>query len=265
MFESQFMKNNLKRQPKKEVETFSDVSLNSLKREHLKDGENPILASILSAEEFCDFSEKEESRHAAVNMAKIMKGIGVDYYGEPVNLRSDGMKNPEKYSYVISDCDSQDKWSSGYKSCVGTIMAGRNKEGMNISNLSHQDFKYILNNPTQFNEDMRQSMQKFIALTEDGTRDLVIFGGKRWFPKKYVQGIKLLGEMCREEVGFDPTVISGPGYEGDYPMEAYYENDTRHLYLVRPKESENVYLHSFLASEIGKQPWYKKFRAERRL
>ncbi len=267
MFEPKFEKKNiqpaLEQLATEKIKKITPISetLNTLRSEHLKEGVAPIKASVLSAKDYVEFAKNKDSKHAAINMVKIMQeGIEINYYGEPEELRSSGMINPEKKSYVISDCDSRDKWSLNYKSCVGTIMVGSNKEGKNISSLSHQDFKYILNNPAQFNEDMRQSIKKLVTLTEEGTRDFVIFGGKRWFPKEYLESIVLLGKICREEMGFNPVVISGPIYRANYPAEVYFENDSRRMFLVRPKEEENSYLQSFLASEIEKQPWYEEFK-----
>jgi len=187
----------------------------------------------------------------------------VDYYGKHEKLIRQGFKNAGEYSYVISNLDSLDKFSKSFRDCTGIIVAGQDqKTGKNISFLSHQDPQYFLSKETNKNEFIKDLKEQLINLKEnsvDGTIDAVIVGGnyfkgrdKKEFRQNYLNSIELLAGWVKEILGFEPVVITGPKTgEGGYEN-IFYNNNGRHLYIIRPKVGDSS-TEGFLLKDIKKQ------------
>ena len=129
------------------------------KSEHLSPWIKPIVACLGIPDEFRQFPGDEQ----------VAFGIGasngrlhdVDYYGDPADHEKQNFKNNGRGSYVISSVDALDKFSKEFRDCTGLVVAGRQKNGEDISFLSHEDPVFFLedkNNTNLFIRDLRERL-----------------------------------------------------------------------------------------------------------
>lgn len=158
-------------------------------------------------------------------------------------------------TYVISELNDKDKFSSGYYHCTGIIAVGKDKEtGQNISFASHCPLysQNSLNNPTfkKLQSDLLDNLIKLKLMSEEGTVDAVVFGGiviedleqYKGDAKKYEFMMNLYQSTISTSLGFSPISVGGP--KPDLTLTGtdnmYFDNQTRRLYLLRPRFSEKV-------------------------
>ena len=200
------------------------------------------------------------------------------------------MLNSGKETYVISPCDSQNKYSDSYLNCTGVVVSGVDKEtGKNISFMSHQNPEWFLDgigktsgnsintNVVKFKQDLAKNINELKNRCISGTVDAVIFGGNkedfssdvpdekfiRGFDNEesynkesydnYVNSIKVLRLVISNELGFSPVVMSGPNDNfttGLHSLTSYYDNENKRLYMIRPKQDVSVKNEPYIASDI---------------
>lgn len=240
-------------------ETNLEESPNPLKAEHLKEGVRPIIAAIGTPD---DFAAGLFYPYRAIN------SDNVNYYGSGKYFNNKGYKNAGPETYVISTIDTSNKHSERFANCTGLVVSGIDKEtGENISLLSHQDPDYFLSqfrpeNKDKLVEDLTERICELKARSVDRTIDALIVGGNYLededFKEKYINSIKLLAKICKEILGFEPAVITGPK-TGSGRDHIFYDNKNRRLYIIRP-EVGNESTKSYLPSMIEEQE--KKWTGE---
>jgi hypothetical protein len=237
------------RNPKKTsaVETLS-IEAKADRLEHLAKGVDPIMACVGTRQDFTE--ELSRDTHPFYIDDPSLDADNVDYYGEPEELRGNGMKNPASRSYVISGLNSHNKFSEGFLNCTSLVVTGIDKDtGENISILSHQDPEHFLREyREEFAKDLTEALQELQKQSSPSTIDAVITGGNFFTPgdsvstdvyyrKNYTESIEFLTEQVKGSLGFDPLVIAGPKTIGGGDM-IFYQTSKRRLYLIRPNETK---------------------------
>jgi hypothetical protein len=163
-------------------------------------------------------------------------------------------------TYVISRPNENDKFSRRYHNCSGVAAIGVDKRtGKNISILSHGDPELVPGDPKQresFQEDLKNVFKTLRSRAEQGTIDVVIFGGDHAFPEQYglanhvsgrekktrnddyVDMIKLAANIARSDLEIEPVVVLGPKKSNDNTIDAFLDTQRRRLYLTRKKNPD---------------------------
>ena len=185
-------------------------------------------------------------------------GIDIDYYANEDVYRKNNMKNAGPETYAISEINEKSKSSYSYRNCTGIIVVGKNKKGKEVSFMSHQDPTEFLDKKKEvFINDLSQRIKEILEKTKKDTIDAIIFGGKR-ADREYQDSIKLLGDTLKKELGFEPTVMTGPNLDYD-GTNIFFDTQNRRLYIVRNEQPEEKRSNeSYLPSEIDekKKDWY---------
>jgi len=242
-------------------------------RPETREGFVPIRASIIDKDNIDDFTE--------VIIKNIKQdGIDIDYSADEMIYKENQMKNAGKRTYVISSCDDRNKFSEGYYNCTGIIIAGKDKNGKEISFMSHQDpVKFLGKVKDKFTEDLSERTEEILKKVNKDSIDAIIFGGKGDFedpfsgiikefdknfdvsPIKgnYEDSIKFISNILKEKLGFEPTVMTGPNMLSG-PSNFYLDTQKRHLYIIRPYQENNKTNLDYLPSEIDEmsKKWEKK-------
>lgn len=219
--------------------------LNVLKKEgHLKEGVQPIMASLGSPKDFPEGIEK----YLKSQGVKVENMTDVNWFE----------KNQEK-EYIISSVDGSNKFSKDFFMCMGLLVAGITPAGKKLSFLTHQVPNILVRLDEvaeKFNLEVQIHLQEMKKKCSPGTLDAVIVGGEiedNITPKaEYEDSVKKLGAIVRENFGFEPVIINGPKLFGGTD-EAYYDNDKRRLYFIRENPNNiNFGSPDFMPSEIDK-------------
>lgn len=233
-----------------------------IKFSHLEKGFKPITTCIDTTEfmdEFSSFPFKDLEQKSPNEVDDI------DYSEGTNNLDKKNILNGGYQTYVISDLSSKDKYSTGMYDCTGIVLVGEDTEtNKNISILSHQDPKEFLksNISISFKNHLILSLEKIVKQSKKGSIDALIVGGNThdheddpalsYGEKKYLNSIKFVGEIIRDKLGFDPTVITGPkGTSGGNNV--YFDTKNRRLYLSIPDQTNNVTYHDFKSENVTEQ------------
>ncbi len=220
--------------------------MKSLERKHIvsrmesqeKPATGKILACVGTIEQFnADTDDKVSLLEAGATP--------VDYYGNDAVWKQFNQRNAGVDSYVISALDSSDKKSAGYADCTGLVAVGIDKEtGKNISILTHQDSKSVLNRNMPdagrdtFIADLSTSLTELRTRCESGSIDTVVFGG--WtegvgssvYPysaEEYKEMVMLIGSLSQNVLGIDPVVVVGPNLEHNILGNGMDEDTVRSL------------------------------------
>lgn len=201
------------------------------RREHLKEGIEPIRAYVGTPEQFQQHPGKE----------KEIEDTGSETYGiSPVN----GLNKLSKY----------------FVNCTGLIAAGQDKKtSENISFTSHNDPGFFLfneKNKNKFIEELGRRLGDLKKRSADRTIDAVIFGGNYLdYPenskKEYVESVRLLSWEVRQALGFEPLIIVGPKSTAG-GEDIFYDNGNRQLYAIRSKVGKSS-TESFYPSELDRK------------
>jgi len=213
----------------------------------------PIRASLVDLYKIDPYTEK---------MISLIKknGLDIDYYASRNYFQKNNMVNRGGNTYVISDINEQDKFSEEYCDCTGVIAVGTDKTtGKQISFMSHQDpSEFLYDKKDLFVDDISVSLNNLFSAVDKGTVDVLIFGGNAG-DNKYQESIKLTSRVVKEEIGIEPTILTGPNLIYDR-TNVYFDTQHRRLYLVRPNQSNNATNQAYLASnyEEQKEKWKRE-------
>ena len=260
-------------------ENIAEIKFNALTSEHLK-GANPIVACVET------YDDKSSFRERVDEYADANDTLYVDFFQMPEQSDKKGIKSGGEQTYVISPSNELNKLSTLYKNCTGVVVTGQSKDtGKNISLLTHQNPRHFLpegNARNSFLSHLRDGLLDLKEKCVPETVDAVIIGGN--YPSKeyddtekrtayqekhtgtvkilsykdetlrdksrlaYLDSVKLLSKEISDVFGFEPVIITGPkGTEGSDCV--FYENDSRHLTLVRP-EVGNATTESFTLKDL---------------
>ncbi|PIR68216.1 hypothetical protein COU49_02640 [Candidatus Nomurabacteria bacterium CG10_big_fil_rev_8_21_14_0_10_35_16] len=209
-----------------------------------------IIAGII------DINNIDDDTQKTINSIEA-SGTNVDYYASTKIYRENNMKNAGTYTYVVSAIDGTDKFSHEYLNCTGIVIVGTNKQGEEISFMTHQEPSIILvKKRNNFTTDLRDRLREFIEKVEKGSIDAVMFGGNRRRASiDFQDSIELVTEILKQELGFEPTIMTGPNLSGTQ-TDIFFDTKNRRLYIVRgAHKNEHNYKtnESFLPSEIDEQ------------
>jgi len=232
------------------MEQFESESVNTLKSEHLNEGVKPIIACVGTSKEY-DLE--------TVEFLDIKRyGFNVDFKADSRELRSRGLRNAGKETYVISTIDSRPKFTEGLFECTSLVAVGTDAEDArsNFSFLTHQvPGSFLILNKPDFISDLKDRLNELKGACAPGTVDIVIVGGQIY--EMYEGSIKLLSSVVEDVFGFTPTVIVGP--KGTGRDDVYFDNNDRRLYVIRP-DAGRAFNDSFSAEETPDKikEWRKK-------
>ncbi len=226
-----------------------EQSLNS----HLAKGVRPIMTSIGSFEDYKDLEREHPELPNLDTDMDLKSATNVNWHADNKALAENDLLNAGEYTYVISKIDSANKLSRQFGGCTGLVVAGTETEsGKNISFLTHQNLGDMTQEKKEeFLKHMEQRFAEIKNRCTPGTIDVVVVGGEQMdiWHKKYSKAIKLITEVVKKDMGFEPVVI-GPKIDGAYDN-IYYQNDNRHLSLVRSNVNPKV--SPFLGGQIDEK------------
>lgn len=222
---------------------------------HLEKDFKPIVTCITevkSGEEGSAFPFKDIARKSSEDVENI------NYSASTNRLRENNILNGGYQTYVISDLNSKDKYSTGMYDCTGIVLVGEDvKTNKNISILTHEDPKQFLkpNLVDSFKEHLILSLEKILNNSKKGSIDVLIVGGHTIGyngKNNYIESIEFIRQIIKDKLGFDPTVVTGPK-GGTGPSHVYFDNDNRRLHLSMPEQGNNLTLHDFKAENVTEQ------------
>jgi hypothetical protein len=185
------------------------------------------------------------------------RGFNLDWDFEEDDYLEHGIKSSGPGTYLISGVDNFDKFSLDYGDCIGAIVVGRNKEGKNVSLMTHQKPENFINkNKEVFLKDLNERLDVFIN-NIDGDIDVIIFGGNKG-GGDYEESIKLMGSALKKKTSVAPSVITGPNLSASM-TDVFFDNTNRRLYLARGEQDSHTLNEDYLADEIGvqKKKWFQ--------
>ncbi len=216
--------------------------INTLKSEHLRNGNNPIIGVI----------------HDKRDLDPETKEMVEDY-----KKNADGVSS-------FSECNDHNKWSKEpFLYCTGMIVSGVEKDtGENISVMIHQNpgklahlhmkEKELFERKDNFIKKVSENIKNIKEKCESKTIDCVIFGGNNG-GEVYKESIGTLSKVCSDELGFEPVVLTGPKMSREIinreklnETDTYFDNKNRRLYIIRTAQTseENE---SYLPLDIDEQ------------
>lgn len=232
----------------------SENSTNSLKGEHLRPDVRPVIAALLNWRFY-----KEGASADGIRRIKE-KGLFVNSKVATSEAAEMGMIGKGADTYVISEFDERDKRTNPLINCTSLVVIGRDADSVERSFMTHQNPDYFLKHREEFSADLRNMIRRSITMSESGTRDVLIFGGQGYqgYHAAYLDSIRMLGDICTEEFGFEPVVITGPNRNKQYHTTAFFSTQDRRLYLVRPQQYKDSnydgrFDKSFVPSKIEEQ------------
>jgi hypothetical protein len=236
--------------------------------------DEPIMTCVGTRSDFGDtlpenFKQMldEEKRRGRFEYV-ISEGIdNVSYFASTKDKEQAGLISSGALFDVMSPVDSNDKFSSGFTSCIGLVVVGKSKEtGENISTMLHTPL-FDPNDKTEgtilgkFVSSLDLQLEKIKSDSVEGSVNSVIAGGRiqksygdldlknysmtkdfissrveRYFenPPKIVGGG---AKVLKDEVGKSETVPRDtPGSQSD---EIYFDNKNRRLFLLRPEYTKD--------------------------
>ncbi len=218
--------------------------------EHLIEGVSPIVACVGSLEDFLSseiFLKCPKTPIDISNSLSLSDLKNIDWLnGTYGSKEGEDVLTAGPRGYVISAIDNSNKFSLGFGSCTGLIVAGIDKEtGENISFITHQPSF----NSTGFADDFEKRLQEMKNRCKFGTIDAIIVGGGI-SKEYYIRELKLFLPVMQRILGFQPIVINGPKV-GTGKDDIYYDNKHRRLYFLRPEVNKKT--ESFVSDDIEEE------------
>ena len=218
--------------------------------------------------------EKIEHSNKIMGVVVDIENIDPETKIQIEEIKKDGQEIREYRShsdYIMEEPNSSSKYSERYHTCIGLAIVGTDLvTGKKISILTHHD-------PVNFNPDllernkgkifvqkMNKNIQEIKKQCIPGSIDAVIFGGNRNYVSSilsfskadYKKSITELGKMCAENLGFEPTVITGPNMSEDLNNNGtniYLNTQKCRLYIVRANQEDTKTNNSFAPPDVSKQ------------
>lgn len=248
------------------MEQMPAESKNPLKSEHLNEGVQPIMACVGIPRQYKTHPGKEKDVFF-VEKPDVPGTYDVNFFEYPHYLEKQNFKHCGLDHYVISTVDACDKFSRNFFECVGLVVTGQNKTtGENISFLSHlapsilgKGKQRVCNN---YIIDLKNRLEELREQSAEGTIDAVVFAGSyhkdkhfdppEYDPKKYYDKlIGIISGSVTDNLGFEPVVVTNPKMVQGTDN-AYYENKSRKLYIMRP-DAEDQPVDVYLPSDLEQQ------------
>ncbi|OGZ43882.1 MAG: hypothetical protein A3J55_00420 [Candidatus Ryanbacteria bacterium RIFCSPHIGHO2_02_FULL_45_17b] len=178
------------------------------------------------------------------------EGVNIDWHATQGELEKRDMKHGcDDGSYAISPVDSKDKYSEGYFICLGIVAVGRNREGENISFMSHQNpgATFVEEIEEKFSVNLAECLTTLKEQSIEGSIDIVFLGGQyprfdssiteEYYWDAYEESMNKMRDIVFSTINIEPTIITGPKTEEDATKEnetnAYFSTHDRRLYVVQ--------------------------------
>lgn len=217
-------------------------TLNTVKSEHLPEKKHAISACLC-----------RRIDEIGVNFEEA---LFVDYYGNQDYLEKNRISNNQTScdtNFVISPCDMQDKYSDGYRNCVGYAVVGTDIEsGIEVSILSHIVPDYFRKGaPKNIKKYIQRSLLKVQKQCCPRSIDMVLFGGRldekckgRDDYKEYADSMNIISDAGKKSFGFRPPIVVGPSHSTwpfphDQKTLVFLDTQNRRLIHVRHESSIN--------------------------
>jgi len=236
-----------------ENEVKSSKKFDSLKSEHLRSGEKPIMVDMGTStediikkriEKLIKIPERGFPRFVYI-LKKALRGLDEEI--SPVVNVDFSITNKKKlydfntagkYTYLISKIDDRDKFTDHLINCTSIIATGKETHSnKNISFVSHQNPKFFLGKEkNNFENDLTERLLELKERSEKETIDIVIVSGKytnhRNYKEQYKKSVEFITLVVEKVFDFEPVVVGGPKTKG-LKDAMYYDNGKRRAYLIR--------------------------------
>ena len=168
---------------------------------------------------------------------------------EEVNWRTggDGWRATGSYSSI----NEKDKYSEGYEICIGVALVGRKKgSGEPISLLTHFTPNGLIDAEGTMFRGLAKAIDEFAAAVEQGTADVVIFGGGAYthgadtwnvfYKDTYLRAVTNIIQHIEKSLGVtEPRIAALPVKNAEKnKVHVLLDTKKRKLYLVRPKQKD---------------------------
>jgi len=198
----------------------------SLHLEHLKQGFKPIITCIV------DKNNQESSLDVFNNIKN--SGANIDYL-------------KDSSGYNLSNIDNVNKYSEDYSTCTGIVAVGIDKNTKErISFLTHHNPILFDNKETssvnehkKFQDNLDFLLKDFHERTEDGSVDILLFGGSS-SSNFSSDSIKYLNNVIKKEFKFKPTIVTDTNSVGDIISVFLDTKNSRFYFLTNEKKQENL-------------------------
>ena len=182
-------------------------------------------------------------------------GTFINYYGEESQWEQRKIATQGADTYFISDIDQSDKYSEGYRNCIGIVIAGTSREtGQSVSLLTHQHPSVTLpslSSESKFEEDMEKRAIQLLEESLPGTIDAAIFGGNMLvdYIHDYSLAVEKNNSLIKSILGFSAVCLGGPKLSsGDQAF--YFDTQKRILHICREQHTGETTNESFSAENI---------------
>lgn len=159
--------------------------------------------------------------------------------------------------FIISQFTPRNKYSFGYRTCVGMIIAGTTHEGKEVSCMTHTSAHFRRDERNVLDKILRERINFIRNNLTDESIDIVLFGGSvlynddgtitpDYLSRNYISQIEYFDFMSDNLLGIRPKIISAPKNESEvivekvlkdkteyYGQRAFYDTLNRRLYLQR--------------------------------
>jgi hypothetical protein len=160
---------------------------------------------------------------------------------------------PTDSGYVMSRVDTNNKFSLGYRNCVGLIVTGTTHDGERVSFLTHTN-PGVFGQQHDYDEyiaSLRGNLMELKNRCVIGSIDAVSFGGNAFFDDNsesfidtefnaaddYRIATEITASTVNDILEFTPHIAEGPrikkGYDYEsYEQKAFFNTQTRHLHIL---------------------------------
>lgn len=142
-------------------------------------------------------------------------------------------KNP---NYVISNIDSEDKYSEWYNNCTWIVLLWKDENWRHISMLSHQNPLYFLSDKN-FENDMIEKIRRFVKICKDWNIDVFIVGWNVWTSEKnqtHIDSVRYLSKIIQKELKKEPKVLN-PNND-NWSVTIKVETQQNRIIILQPKQ-----------------------------
>ena len=116
----------------------------------------------------------------------------------------------DQLNYVISNIDSEDKYSEWYNNCTGIVLLWTDKDWKQISLLSHQNPAHFLSD-ANFKNDIIKKLWQFSKKCIDWTINAFIVWWNVWTDLKdqtYSRSVWYLSKIIQDELNKKPIILN---------------------------------------------------------
>jgi hypothetical protein len=214
---------------------------------HLKEGIKPIMVWVGVEDDFKQVLESTPKFGLKdLHHLDWFEGSYYPFYKEDFIKKHKEAFTMGEGTYVISDIDSNNKYSKNLIACTSLVVVGRQKGSTeNISIMTHQSPSSVLS-AYYFKFILRDILRQIKSKCEPATIDAVLVGGTS--VKKFAEVVGVVGKEVKDAFDINLVVVNGPKIIDTSKLKygevlrladsVYFDNENRRLYLVRPQVNQ---------------------------